>query len=302
MLDAKRLRYLDAIYRHKSFTRAGEELFVSQSAISSAVNSLEKELGVKLIVRNPKKVVFTAEGEQLMQCATRILRECEEAERIMADLSSTEHRTLHLGVGPTLVSQFLPILYSSFLPQWPGVNIRLNEDSMHNHLKQVENGTLDLAYNALPSGDAAAGFTLTPICSSEICAVMNRDHPLAQYEAIPFEALAGQPLCLLDEKARIRALVTEGFAQHRVIPHIVSDHEQLLSLFHTVHYGNYIGFVSTEPDHTVSFYGTADLVIRPLADPLFFEVGFIRKTGRYLPKIAKNLIEFMKGQLSTHPE
>ena len=53
MLDIKRLQYLEAVYRYHNFTRASEELFVSQSAISMAIKSLEADLGVRLIVRSP---------------------------------------------------------------------------------------------------------------------------------------------------------------------------------------------------------------------------------------------------------
>lgn len=85
MLDIKRLQYLEAVYRYHNFTRASEELFVSQSAISMAIKSLEADLGVRLIVRSPQSVAFTYEGEQLVQHARRILLECENAEREMAD-------------------------------------------------------------------------------------------------------------------------------------------------------------------------------------------------------------------------
>ena len=80
MLDIKRLQYLEAVYRYHNFTRASEELFVSQSAISMAIKSLEADLGVRLIVRSPQSVAFTYEGEQLVQHARRILLECENAE------------------------------------------------------------------------------------------------------------------------------------------------------------------------------------------------------------------------------
>ena len=59
MLELKQLRYLQAVYRYKNFTRASEVCFVSQPAISAAVTALEKELDVKLVNRSPKRVDFT---------------------------------------------------------------------------------------------------------------------------------------------------------------------------------------------------------------------------------------------------
>ena len=102
MLDFRRLQYLYAVYRYRNFTRASEELFVSQSTISTAIKSLEDDLGVRLIVRTPKEVIFTYEGEQFLLCVRKILQDCQEAETRMADLSETKNQILHLGVSPTL--------------------------------------------------------------------------------------------------------------------------------------------------------------------------------------------------------
>ena len=62
MLDFRRLQYLYAVYRYRNFTRASEELFVSQSTISTAIKSLEEDLGVRLIVRTPKEVIYIRRG------------------------------------------------------------------------------------------------------------------------------------------------------------------------------------------------------------------------------------------------
>ena len=83
MLDLKKLRYLDAIYKYGSFTQASKELFVSQPAISAAITSLEKQLGVELLIRNSKSVTFTPAGERFMIYTQHILQECEKAEQDM---------------------------------------------------------------------------------------------------------------------------------------------------------------------------------------------------------------------------
>ena len=106
MLDIKRLQYLEAVYRYHNFTRASEELFVSQSAISMAIKSLEADLGVRLIVRSPQSVAFTYEGEQLVQHARRILLERATPARDIADPTESKSYTLHLGLSPTLAFRF----------------------------------------------------------------------------------------------------------------------------------------------------------------------------------------------------
>ena len=83
MLDLKRLTYLTALYRHRSYTKASEELFVTQPAISLAVKALEQQTGIQLLDRQANGVVFTPEGEQYVLHAQHILQECEKTETIL---------------------------------------------------------------------------------------------------------------------------------------------------------------------------------------------------------------------------
>ena len=72
-MDLKKLRYLEAIYRLKSYTKAAEELFISQPSLSNAIHALEKELGVSLIDRSRQPLRFTFEGERFMWHVYKIL-------------------------------------------------------------------------------------------------------------------------------------------------------------------------------------------------------------------------------------
>ena len=73
MLNLKRLQYLDAVYQYKNFTQASEALYVSQPAISSAVQALEEELGVKLFRRSKHRIILTEEGMLLRRRAEEIV-------------------------------------------------------------------------------------------------------------------------------------------------------------------------------------------------------------------------------------
>ena len=79
MLDIKKLQYLEAVYRHRSFTRASEELFVSQSAISMSIKSLEEELGVRLVERDNRFIALTKAGETLREEAEQLLSAADTA-------------------------------------------------------------------------------------------------------------------------------------------------------------------------------------------------------------------------------
>ena len=138
MLNLKRLQYLDAVYQYKNFTQASEALYVSQPAISSAVQALEEELGVRLVVRSSKGVTFTYEGEQFMIWARRILSTCEAAENAMRDLAGTAEQRLRLGISHVLTNPIVPMIFSTFLREHPKAQIYLNEGSMNKHVEMVK--------------------------------------------------------------------------------------------------------------------------------------------------------------------
>lgn len=295
MFDLKQLQYMEAVYRHKSFTRASEELFVSQPAISASINALEKAYGVQLIVRNPKKVVFTPEGEQFMLLVNRILNECSNAEKLLSTFSSSTHAIFNLGVSPTLTLRLLPKIYSEFMPAWPKAQIRIDEGVMNNHVEKVQRELLDLSFNSLPKKYDSDLFEMIPVTTSSIIAVMREDHPLAKYDVLPFSYLDGQDIVMLDEKSQIRTLVTEEFRRKGIAPHFTSIHEQIFCMLNMVQTGQYVGFMNTEPGCTETAVVERGLVSRPFDEPINFDVGFIIKKGRPLSPITRSFIRYIKS-------
>lgn len=131
MLDLKRLNYLVTLYRHRSFTKASEELFVTQPTISLAVKALEEEVGIKLIDRQTKGVAFTPEGEQYVLYAQHILRECEKTETTLRTLSNDWQQTLRLGISPTLGINLQKYICSpEFHQQFPSIHLIVGKRQM----------------------------------------------------------------------------------------------------------------------------------------------------------------------------
>ena len=295
MLETRQLLYLDAIFRHRSFTKASQELFVSQSTLSIAIKNLERELGVKLLIRSSKHIAFTPEGEELMLYSQRILRELREAQERMSDLSDTRERALHIGFSPTLGQNIQSYLYSpDFIRAFPSVSIYLDEGFMSYHIEKIQQETLDFSYNALPSGGDLSMLTLVPTTTAEIFAVMLPTHHLAQFDRIPFSALNGESLALLDEKSLIRTLLLQRLGTAGVIPDIRSSHNQVFSLFNMVRLGNYVGFVNASDAYMMNYLSDCGMVARPLLPSVTFDVGIILQADRHISTTARAVIELIK--------
>ena len=161
MLNLRHLQYLNAVYQYKNFTQAGDSLFVSQPTISAAINTLESDLGVKLIERSSKRVIFTYEGE-------KILLLCQEAESATRDLSDSAEQQLRLGMSYAFMDSTAPLVFSDFLKEHPQGKIHLDEGSMQKHLQMIQSEKLDLAYNGFPDTQDLPGIETIPISKAEI--------------------------------------------------------------------------------------------------------------------------------------
>ena len=296
MLELRRLRYLEAVYHYRSFTKASEELFVTQSTLSIAIKNLEEELGVKLLVRGAKGIDFTPEGEEFILYVQHILRDCQNAENRMAELSDSKKHILHLGLSPTLGQALQAYLYSAaFAEQFPLASIFFDEGFLSYHIEKIKQELLDLSYNALPIDGNISEFRLIPITQAEVFAVMLPTHQLASFERIPISKLAGESIALLDDKSHIRFLLMQQFGKAGIVPCIRSSHNQVFCMLNMIRQGNLIGFVNASDQYTKTYLKDGGMIIRPLLPSITFDVGFIIKKSHPLPLIGRKIIEIVRS-------
>lgn len=295
MLDLKRLNYLVALYRHRSFTKASEELFVTQPAISLAVKALEEHAGVQLLDHQAKGVVFTQEGEQYVLHAQHILQECEKTETVLQALSSEWQQTLHLGISPTLGMNLQKYICSSeFRKRFPLLRLSVEEDSMNVQIEKIRRGTLQLSFNALPQQDTFDDLVQLPISSASVECVMRPDHPLANQAEITLADLNDVEISSLGKNFKVYFLIMKAFEEAGVTPQIHSFHEQILCMLNTVILGNFVGFVCVSGTYIREQLRRLGLVLRKFDPELIIPQGFIYSKKHALPQAAYELMEITR--------
>lgn len=292
MFDLKKLQYIDAIYKYKNFTKASDALYVSQPAISTAVNALEKELGVKLIIRNPKKVVFTYEGEQFMQRVTKIISLCHETEYLMKDFSDTMDQHIRFGITQAASTYLVPLIISVFMSTNPRAKIHFDEGAMESHIEMLQNEFLDLVYNGLPDLSEANGLKTIPFGSGQIFAVLRRDHPFVELERIPLDALAKENLAMLSAKSKSLSIMTKAFEEQHLSPNIAFIYEHYHCMSNVVHTCGYVGIISIIKDLPIPY--CEGLILKPIEGIEPYPMGFIMKKDKYLSKLGRDLITFVE--------
>ena len=170
-------RGFEAAARHLSFTKAAEELFVTQSAVSRQIQALEEQLGVALFVRRNRGLALTASGEQMYRAADAALRALQEAAERIAPGGTQKLVTVTSSMA--FCSLWLIPRLSAFRRLYPDVDVRI---SANNQVLDLDRERIDLAIRYCPVSAAPAGSMrmfgeqIVPVCSPEL--LKDRSRPL----------------------------------------------------------------------------------------------------------------------------
>lgn len=225
-LNLHLLEQFVALARTKNFTRAAEELHLSQPALSRAIQKLEDQLGRPLFERKPREVVLTDLGELLLERAREILKLMEDT---FAELSDAGSRSrIRLGAIPTIAPYFLPGLLSSFAKGHPEVSVIVQEDTTESLIRRCGHGELDLAILALPV--IARNLEVEPLFDEELLLVVPAGHPLASSKTAPIGAVEGFPFVMLSEAHCLSDNISSFCRRKSVQPITVERTSQLATV------------------------------------------------------------------------
>lgn len=127
-MDEKDLHMLEILAEEKNITQTAKRLFFSQPALSGKIKQLEKEFGCGIVVRGPKGITFTVQGEMLIRYARHALQDLADLRQQIDEAGQEIRGTLHIGCSYLISRYILPPLLKSFLEVYPHVNIQLHTD------------------------------------------------------------------------------------------------------------------------------------------------------------------------------
>lgn len=202
-MNIRDLEYLVSLAEHRHFRRAADACHVSQPTLSGQIRKLEDELGVMLLERTSRKVLFTQAGLLLVDQARTVLREVKVLKEMASQQGETMSGPLHIGliptVGPYLLPQIVPMLHQTF----PKLEMYLHEAQTQQLLAQLDSGQLDCAIMALVKETEA--FIEVPLFDEPMKLAVYSDHPWHQRERVPMSELAGEKLLMLQDGHCLRS-------------------------------------------------------------------------------------------------
>ncbi|MGE7384703.1 transcriptional regulator CynR [Streptomyces sp. NPDC004126] len=226
-LELRHLRYLLAVAEHHSFTRAAEELHISQPTLSQQIKQLERTVGVRLLDRGGRAVRLTDAGEAYAHHARRALRDLAAAERAVHDVGDLSRGHLRLALTPTFTAYLLGPLLAALHEAHPGITVEVREmaqDRMESAL--LADGTdLGIAF----AGPHPPGIAATALFTETLGLVASSALPVPE-GPVPAAGLADRPLALLNGDFATRRHVDAYCAAQGVRPRVAVEADSVQAL------------------------------------------------------------------------
>lgn len=167
-----------------SISAAADALGYTPSAISQLISSLEKELGLKLLIRSQKGVRPTSEGETLLPAMRAYLSKEQDIYHIASELKGVVKGTLSIAVYPSVATSWLPSIVRQFKREYPGIHIDIMESIRSDVFMHFEQNTADVAILAYAE---PMPFDWTPLIEIPVIAALPVDHPYAKKKSFPIK-------------------------------------------------------------------------------------------------------------------
>lgn len=197
-----------------SFTKAANELFISQPAISKHIQELEKEYGVRLFDRIGSRIQLTRAGQLLLDHACKIIDAYQSLNFDMKKLTEKSEGELRLGASTTISQYILPEIIVKFRERYPDIRLTLLSGNSHEIEDALTNGRIDLGM--VEGSKRHQQFKYTPFLDDELVAMVNSANPLAQKDEIDIAELKTIPIVLRELGSGTLDVIQDALKTHGV--------------------------------------------------------------------------------------
>jgi LysR family transcriptional regulator, low CO2-responsive transcriptional regulator len=212
-LTLRQLQIFEAVARHLSYSRAAEELYLTQPAVSMQVKQLEENVGMALFEQLGKKIYLTEAGQEMRKHSHTVITQIKEATEALETLKGVDRGRLNIAVVST-AKYFAPQLLATFCRQFPGVKLELSVNNREVVLQMLADNATDLAIMGRPPEglDAVAeAFAYQPHVM-----IAAPEHTLARARQIPLIELAKEAFIVREPGSGTRGAMERLFAAHRI--------------------------------------------------------------------------------------
>ena len=240
-LTLRQLKIFEAVARHLSFSRAADELHLTQPAVSMQVRSLEEAAGLPLTEQVGKKIFLTEAGVELARHARVVAQQLREAEEALAAMKGLRGGLLNIAAVST-AKYFVPRLLAAFRDDHPEVELRLGVHNREAIVRQLADNEIDLAIMGRPPQELET--VSEPFADNPLVFIAAPDHPLALLRRIEPQRLAEEIFLLREPGSGTRAAMERFLSENGVAPQRTVEMTSNETIKQAVMAGMGISFIS----------------------------------------------------------
>jgi DNA-binding transcriptional LysR family regulator len=274
-----------------NFSRAGDKVFRSQSAVSAQIRQLEQEYGTKLLDRSGKRVSLTPAGEVLFEYANRLLALRGESMRAVADQDRTPRGVLAIGANEATCLYVLPETFGEYRRRYSDVQISIYRNFSHKILERLQDGLIDVGIVTMPV--KAPRLVVKRIFHDRLVLMTSPNHPLGKLDSVPIEAMVDFPI-ILPKAGHTRKTMDKLLRPFQGQFRVAMELPSIAMIKAFVASGMGISLISETFARKECRAG--DLRLIPLADAnLSRELALVYHQDRTLPRSAVAFIEMVRN-------
>ena len=287
----RQLRVFVTVAHARSFSRAGEIIGLSQSAVSHSVKELEIQTGVRLLDRTTREVVLTDAGQQLASRLERLLDELNTTLRDVGRLGQQLSGTVRVAASQTISAHLIPQCIAESNHLYPDIDFVLHDRPQQWVLESIRQGEVDFGIVIDPG--AVSDLESEVVLSEPFLLLCRDDDPLASLPAVTWQALEGADLVLQDYASGSRPLIDAALAEQGVNARIVQEIGHPATLFPMVEAG--IG-ISVLPALALPLPQGSRLTVKRFTPTIDRKLMLVRRKNRSISGAALAIWEVVRMQ------
>lgn len=288
-ITLRQLKIFEAVTRHLNFTKAAEELHLTQPAVSMQIKQLEQAIEMPLFDQVGKRISLTETGEELQRYSRQISALLVEAEQVIAELKGIRRGRLNITVAST-ANYFVPRLWATFRLQHPGVMVSLNVTNREGLIRALAENETDLVIMGQPPEDMdliAESFMPNPLV-----VIAPPSHPLCDARHIPLPRMKTEIFLVREQGSGTRSLMERVFAEKGLEPSTPIEMSSTEAIKQGVEAGLGLALLSV---HTLEMeLALQRLVVLDVEGfPVLRDWYIVHRAGKRLSAVAQAFRDFM---------
>lgn len=265
-------------------TRAAEVMGYTQSGISHMIQSLEDEIGLKLLYRDRSGIRLTAEGELLLPYFTDICNSEQLLDNKIQDIMNMDTGRIRIGTVNSVAVQWLPYIMKEFLEDFPKIEFEIMYGEYAKIENWIMNGTVDLGFLRIPAKENIRTIFLK---EDELVVIIPLDHPLKDQKYFPPEAFEIFPYALMDEGEDYELdAIFDKYHVHPRVRFTAKDDHTLAAMVSN-------GLAITIMPRLILKNMPYDFLQKPFCEPVFRQLGIAYKDEKHLSNASERFMDYV---------